>query len=143
MGINSGVKQLSLDTESNGTYSDNHSNLDLGTNSRSKPQMFALQSQMERSGPPPTMERSFMNDQSANESTFLYDPYDVPDTIAVLFTVRVLYDYQSCAREELSIFKDQLIPVTATHEDGWWEGIVVEKGRRRKGLFPSNFTEHI
>jgi hypothetical protein len=33
--------------------------------------------------------------------------------------VRVLYDYKSQAREELDIRKDQIIPVTATHEDGY------------------------
>jgi hypothetical protein len=55
----------------------------------------------------------------------------------------VLFDYQSQAREELTIIKDQLIPVIATHEDGWWEGLSIEDGKRRKGLFPSNFTEHV
>lgn len=76
------------------------------------------------------------------ESTFLYDPYEF-ENMEVIFNVRVLYDYKAQGREELDIFKDQLIPVVATHEDGWWEGLGTENGRRRKGLFPSNFTEHI
>jgi hypothetical protein len=61
-----------------------------------------------------------------------------------------MYDYKSQAKEELDIRKDQMIPVIATHEDGyvfinvrWWEGLGIENGRKRKGLFPSNFTEHI
>ena len=77
--------------------------------------------------PPPITERSFMNESSLmepNESsvmdyTFLYDPFEVQDKTIILFTVRVLYDYKSQAREELDIKKDQLIPVTATHDDGY------------------------
>ena len=100
------------------------------------------------------MERSFMhensvsagdqaNESSVMDSTFLYDPFEVADKTTILFTVRVLYDYKSQAREELDIKKDQLIPVTATHDDGWWEGLGYEDGRRRKGLFPSNFTNYL
>ncbi|KAJ3358501.1 hypothetical protein HDU91_005208 [Kappamyces sp. JEL0680] len=104
--------------------------------------------------PPVAMERSFINadpnESSVMDATFLYDPFEVADKTTILFTgmpealtkVRVLYDYKSQAREELDIRRDQLIPVTATHEDGWWEGLGYEDGRRRKGLFPSNFTEH-
>jgi hypothetical protein len=76
--------------------------------------------------PPAVIERSFMNessvmepnDSSVMDSTFLYDPFEVNDKTTILFTVRVLYDYKSQAREELDIKKDQLIPVTATHDDG-------------------------
>ncbi|KAJ3153792.1 hypothetical protein HDU86_005125 [Geranomyces michiganensis] len=77
------------------------------------------------------------------DTTFQYDPYEVPESMPVLFSVRVLYDYQAQAAEELSIGKGQLIPVIATHDDGWWEGLGSENGRRRKGLFPSNFTETV
>ncbi|KAI8826736.1 uncharacterized protein EV422DRAFT_511218 [Fimicolochytrium jonesii] len=77
------------------------------------------------------------------DSTFQYDPYLVPESMPVLFSVRVLYDYQAQAAEELSIGKGQLIPVIATHDDGWWEGLGSENGKRRKGLFPSNFTETV
>ncbi|KAI8999395.1 hypothetical protein BC832DRAFT_207169 [Gaertneriomyces semiglobifer] len=78
-----------------------------------------------------------------SDMTFQYDPYDVPESMPVLFSVRVLYDYQAQAPEELSIGKGQLVPVIATHDDGWWEGLGSEGGRRRKGLFPSNFTETV
>ncbi|KAI9090822.1 hypothetical protein DFS34DRAFT_341120 [Phlyctochytrium arcticum] len=77
------------------------------------------------------------------DATFQYDPYDVPESMPVLFSVRVLYDYQAQAPEELNIAKGQLIPVIATHDDGWWEGLGSEAGRRRKGLFPSNFSETV
>jgi hypothetical protein len=120
------------------TFSDSQSN-SSNRNHEKMPHQFAFQA-------PPTTERSFYltgNETELMESTFLYDPFEVPDSTAILFTVRVLYDYNSQAREELDIKKDQLIPVTATHEDGWWEGLGMEHGRKRKGLFPSNFTEHI
>ncbi|KAJ3011410.1 hypothetical protein HKX48_006848 [Thoreauomyces humboldtii] len=52
------------------------------------------------------------------DATFQYDPYEVPESMPVLFSVRVLYDYQAQAAEELSIGKGQLIPVIATHDDG-------------------------
>ncbi|KAJ3303060.1 hypothetical protein HDV03_004221 [Kappamyces sp. JEL0829] len=80
--------------------------------------------------PPVAMERSFINadpnESSVMDATFLYDPFEVADKTTILFTgmpealtkVRVLYDYKSQAREELDIRRDQLIPVTATHEDG-------------------------
>lgn len=76
----------------------------------------------------------------ANHESY-YDPFQVPESISIISTVRVLYDYVSQAPEELSVSKGQIIPVIATHEDGWWEGLGAEKSRRRKGLFPSNFTE--
>ncbi|KAI8900404.1 hypothetical protein BC833DRAFT_618536 [Globomyces pollinis-pini] len=84
-----------------------------------------------------------MDDGLGMESlTMQYDPYDVSDAIPILFTVRVLHDYQSQAKEEVSIQKDQILPVTAVHDDGWWECVVVENGRKRRGIFPSNFTEN-
>ena len=52
------------------------------------------------------------------ESSFHYDPYHVSENVPIICTVRVLYDYQSQADEELSISKGQIIPVIATHEDG-------------------------
>ncbi|KAJ3177260.1 hypothetical protein HDU87_004511 [Geranomyces variabilis] len=52
------------------------------------------------------------------DTTLQYDPYEVPESMPVLFSVRVLYDYQAQAAEELSIGKGQLIPVIATHDDG-------------------------
>ncbi|KAI8917469.1 hypothetical protein BC831DRAFT_484696 [Entophlyctis helioformis] len=80
---------------------------------------------------------------SQQPDVFRYDPFDVPETVNILFTVRAIYDYDANASEELTILKGQMIPVIAAHEDGWWEGLGSEDGRRRKGLFPSNFTEAI
>ncbi|KAJ3298880.1 hypothetical protein HDU79_005261 [Rhizoclosmatium sp. JEL0117] len=83
--------------------------------------------------------------QSDEVGEFSYDPYDFTDGAKTLFEVRVLYDYQSQAFEELTVVRGQVVPVIAQHEDGWWEGIVVEAatGKRRKGLFPSNFVERL
>lgn len=52
-----------------------------------------------------------------------------------------MYVYKAQASEELTIDKDVIIPVTFTHVDGWWEGVLIDdRGRKRKGLFPSNFV---
>ncbi|KAJ1547805.1 hypothetical protein HK405_004887 [Cladochytrium tenue] len=75
--------------------------------------------------------------------TIVYDPYDFAEDVPRLFRVRALYDYKSQAPEELNISRDQIVPVIATHEDGWWEGLTTEGGRQRKGLFPSNFVERV
>ncbi|KAJ3251783.1 hypothetical protein HK103_002060 [Boothiomyces macroporosus] len=60
-------------------------------------------------------------DDSRMDSTFQYDPYDT-DHIKILFNVKCLYSYESQAKEELTIEKDDIIPVLAKNEDGWWEG---------------------
>lgn len=58
------------------------------------------------------------------------------------YIVRAIYNYEAQAPEELSILEGMVIPVTATHPDGWWEGLIYgTDGVTRKGLFPSNFTE--
>ncbi|KXS11842.1 hypothetical protein M427DRAFT_137910 [Gonapodya prolifera JEL478] len=78
------------------------------------------------------------------DETFEYDPYDLSIAKPVLYYVRVLYNYAPQAYEELAIAKGQFIPVVDQQEDGWWEGEVLdEKGRKRRGLFPSNFVEKV
>ena len=129
------VNRMSLET-----FSDNNSDMQQSGASR----MFQFQKTMDQSKKPALKnQKSFILDQSNLESTYLYDPFDLPSQSSVIFTVRVLYDYQATAREELSIKAGQLIPVTQTHEDGWWEGLAVEEGQQRKGLFPSNFCENV
>ncbi|KAI8849937.1 hypothetical protein BC829DRAFT_174639 [Chytridium lagenaria] len=78
-----------------------------------------------------------------SDSQFHYEPYEGVANLPVLFHVRVLYDYKAQAYEELTIDRNQVVPVFATHDDGWWEGIADENGRQRKGLFPSNFVERV
>ena len=74
----------------------------------------------------------------------IYDVYELHDLPPIKFTVRVLYDYKAQAPEELDITQGQVLSVFKTHDDGWWEAIGLdESGKRRKGLFPSNFTEMI
>lgn len=74
-------------------------------------------------------DREHKEHEESFEQTFNYDQYDVPPKSSVLFkgrvwvyVVRVVYDYLGQAPEELDIRKDQIVPVVATHEDGWWEG---------------------
>ncbi|KAL8277054.1 hypothetical protein RQP46_010588 [Phenoliferia psychrophenolica] len=72
-------------------------------------------------GPPPTGQ---------------YDQYGKP----ILFYVNAIYDYAAQGPEEFDFSTGDVIAVTATDPDGWWQGRpvgVIEGGH----IFPSNFTE--
>jgi hypothetical protein len=108
------VNMAGMSIEQSDTFSDSQSSASARPIGKI-PHQFAFQA-------PQAAERSFYNvgnETEIMESTFLYDPFDVPADNSILFTVRVLYDYKSQAREELDIKKDQTIPVIATHEDGY------------------------
>lgn len=56
--------------------------------------------------------------------------------------VQALYDYIGTIDEEFDFQAGDIIAVTATPEDGWWSGELLDEGRRRRGkhIFPSNFV---
>ncbi|KDR82434.1 hypothetical protein GALMADRAFT_220437 [Galerina marginata CBS 339.88] len=60
----------------------------------------------------------------------------------VLFYVKALYDYSATIEEEFDFQSGDIIAVTATPEDGWWSGELLDEARRQKGrnVFPSNFV---
>ncbi|KZO92277.1 hypothetical protein CALVIDRAFT_551097 [Calocera viscosa TUFC12733] len=60
----------------------------------------------------------------------------------ILFYVKALYDYQASIDEEFDFQTGDIIAVTATPEDGWWSGELLDEARRQKGkhIFPSNFV---
>lgn len=60
----------------------------------------------------------------------------------VLFYVRALYDYKATIDEEFDFQAGDIIAVTATPEDGWWTGELLDDSRRipGKNTFPSNFV---
>ncbi|KZT05408.1 uncharacterized protein LAESUDRAFT_813521 [Laetiporus sulphureus 93-53] len=60
----------------------------------------------------------------------------------VLFYVKALYDYQATIDEEFDFQSGDVIAVTATPEDGWWSGELLDEARRQPGrhVFPSNFV---
>ncbi|GJJ08525.1 hypothetical protein Clacol_002743 [Clathrus columnatus] len=60
----------------------------------------------------------------------------------VLFYVKALYDYQATIDEEFDFQAGDIIAVTATPEDGWWSGELLDEKRRIPGktVFPSNFV---
>ena len=62
--------------------------------------------------------------------------------ILSLLTVQALYDYQATIDEEFDFQAGDIIAVTATPEDGWWSGELLDEARRRPGrhIFPSNFV---
>lgn len=64
------------------------------------------------------------------------------DGRGVLFYVRALYDYTATIPEEFDFQASDIIAVTATPEDGWWSGELLDENRRVPGrhIFPSNFV---
>ena len=56
--------------------------------------------------------------------------------------VRALYDYTATIPEEFDFQANDVIAVTATPEDGWWSGELLDENRRVPGrhIFPSNFV---
>ncbi|KAI0061922.1 hypothetical protein BV25DRAFT_1856814 [Artomyces pyxidatus] len=64
------------------------------------------------------------------------------DGRGVLFYVKALYDYSATIPEEFDFQAGDIIAVTATPEDGWWSGELLDEARRIPGrhIFPSNFV---
>ncbi|KAJ7698164.1 hypothetical protein B0H16DRAFT_1271634, partial [Mycena metata] len=56
--------------------------------------------------------------------------------------VKALYDYEATIDEEFDFKAGDVIAVTATREDGWWSGELMDENRRVSGkyIFPSNFV---
>jgi hypothetical protein len=59
------------------------------------------------------------------------------------FAVTAMYDYQASIPEEFDFQTNDVIAVTATPEDGWWSGELLDEARRQPGrhIFPSNFVQ--
>ncbi|KAI3606033.1 sh3 domain-containing protein [Moniliophthora roreri] len=64
------------------------------------------------------------------------------DGSVILFYVQAMYDYEATIDEEFSFQAGDVIAVTATPEDGWWSGELLDEERRQPGrhVFPSNFV---
>ncbi|KAF7362504.1 Septation protein imp2 [Mycena venus] len=60
----------------------------------------------------------------------------------ILFYVKALFDYRATIDEEFDFQEGDIIAVTATPEDGWWSGELLDDSRRVPGkhIFPSNFV---
>lgn len=60
----------------------------------------------------------------------------------ILFYVKALYDYQATNPDEFSFTTGDIIAVTHTEADGWWQGELLDEARRKQGAntFPSNFV---
>ncbi|KAJ7188987.1 SH3 domain-containing protein [Mycena filopes] len=60
----------------------------------------------------------------------------------ILFYVKALYDYTATIGEEFDFQAGDVIAVTATPDDGWWSGELLDENRREEGrhVFPSNFV---
>ncbi|KAI0629463.1 hypothetical protein C8Q77DRAFT_1180874 [Trametes polyzona] len=64
------------------------------------------------------------------------------DGRGVLFYVKAMYNYRATIDEEFDFQEGDIIAVTATPEDGWWSGELLDETRRQPGkhIFPSNFV---
>ncbi|PFH52191.1 hypothetical protein AMATHDRAFT_140664 [Amanita thiersii Skay4041] len=60
----------------------------------------------------------------------------------ILFLVKALYDYKATIDEEFDFQVGDIIAVTATPDDGWWSGELLDEARREPGrhIFPSNYV---
>ena len=60
----------------------------------------------------------------------------------MFLTVKALYDYAATIEEEFDFQAGDVIAVTATPDDGWWSGELLDEARRVEGknVFPSNFV---
>ncbi|KAJ7258177.1 SH3 domain-containing protein [Mycena rebaudengoi] len=60
----------------------------------------------------------------------------------ILFYVKAIFDYTATIDEEFDFQVGDIIAVTATPEDGWWSGELLDEARRQGGrhVFPSNFV---
>ncbi|KAG5653795.1 hypothetical protein H0H81_010465 [Sphagnurus paluster] len=69
-------------------------------------------------------------------------PAPSQETGGILFYVKALYDYTATLDEEFDFQAGDVIAVTATPEDGWWSGELLDEARREEGrhVFPSNFV---
>ncbi|KAF7325467.1 SH3-domain-containing protein [Mycena kentingensis (nom. inval.)] len=57
-------------------------------------------------------------------------------------SLQALYDYTATIDEEFDFQAGDIIGVTATPDDGWWSGELLDDDRRKDGkyIFPSNFV---
>lgn len=57
--------------------------------------------------------------------------------------MQAIYDYAATIVEEFDFTAGDIIAVTATPEDGWWSGELLDENRRQRGrhVFPSNFVQ--
>lgn len=73
---------------------------------------------------------------------FLFPFNGMTSFFFLAFLVQALYDYQATIDEEFDFQAGDVIAVTATPEDGWWSGVLLDENRRQPGrhVFPSNFV---
>lgn len=74
--------------------------------------------------------------------SFRYEVMVDCNTDAFIFIVKALYDYAATIPEEFDFQAGDVIAVTATPDDGWWIGELLDEARREEGrdVFPSNFV---
>jgi hypothetical protein len=66
----------------------------------------------------------------------------VPTCDLFICLVKALYAYKAETSDEFDFQAGDVIAVTATPDDGWWSGELLDDARRQPGrhVFPSNFV---
>ncbi|KAF5322381.1 hypothetical protein D9619_001607 [Psilocybe cf. subviscida] len=110
-----------------------------------QPRGYQQQQQLQQ--PPPQQNPYMYRAPSPAHQPVQRSPSPQPPQIAddgnqILFYVKALYDYTATIDEEFDFQAGDIIAVTATPEDGWWSGELLDENRRQKGrnVFPSNFV---
>ncbi|KAF5321999.1 hypothetical protein D9619_001619 [Psilocybe cf. subviscida] len=91
---------------------------------------------------PPRPDGSFTQQPAQQERPQTPPPPLPQQNNKILFYVKALYDYQATIEEEFDFQAGDVIAVTATPDDGWWSGELLDEARRVEGrnVFPSNFV---
>ncbi|KAF5375504.1 hypothetical protein D9615_009180 [Tricholomella constricta] len=94
------------------------------------------------SGPLPVPGNQWTHEESPPMPAPPQPPQPSQETGGVLFYVKALYDYTATIQEEFDFQTGDVIAVTATPDDGWWSGELLDEARREEGrhIFPSNFV---
>ncbi|KAK7039169.1 formin-binding protein [Paramarasmius palmivorus] len=110
-------------------------------NSYYQPQQQQQQQQQQR-GLHPQQQTSGYSHRSPSPQPGQGGAQYTEDGQVIQFYVQAMYDYDATIDEEFSFQAGDVIAVTATPEDGWWSGELLDEERRQPGryVFPSNFV---
>ncbi|KNZ58240.1 hypothetical protein VP01_196g9 [Puccinia sorghi] len=112
--------------------------------------VYAPQPYYQQQQPPPQPQQQQQQQQQQPQSTTTSPTGNYTESgQPILFYVRALYDYTATMAEEFSFQANDIIAITHTDPDGWWQGELMDEGRRLRNranghpgnVLPSNFVD--